>query len=328
MATGQYFSIEISVLKATDKHITFDVYLKLSDTNYAHVFSKSTGIDFKRLNSYRDKGVREFYVRNEDKPQYDEFLANRPESIISNPNASNTKKAAALLSLAEQNLSDIFSSLQPQMTLQEEAAEAAKKLVFNFTRVLSKDPKSLALMLKVAAHGDYLYYHSLSVSVVSLFIAKACGVASLRLMEVCGLGGLLHDIGCALLPREILDSPSALTAAQWKEMRQHPHYSVKLIEGIRAIPDEVRFILAQHHEEPRGSGYPAGLRGGVIFFPAKIVALADAFCALTSKRPYRNAYTVEQALNIIKHDSGKWDAELIKILVQIFEQKKPSKAAA
>ncbi|MBI3541753.1 MAG: hypothetical protein HY075_00550, partial [Deltaproteobacteria bacterium] len=80
------------------------------------------------------------------------------------------------------------------------------------------------------------------------------------------------------------------------------------------------------HEEPSGAGYPSGLRGPVIFYPAKIVGLADSFCALITKRPFREAYTIEQALGIIQHEVGKYDRELVKLLVGVFGQK--AKAAA
>ena len=123
-----------------------------------------------------------------------------------------------------------------------------------------------------------------------------------------------------------IDSPTDLTAAQWREMRSHPKLGLKMIEAAQNIPEEVRYIIYQHHEEPSGAGYPSGLRGPVIFFPAKIVGLADSFCALITKRPFREAYTVEQALGIIQHEVGKYDRELVRSLVGLFSEKKRAAA--
>src|SRR5262249_27428805 len=126
------------------------------------------------------------------------------------------------------------------------------------------------------------------------------------------------DIGCTQLSKEIICSPTDLTPEQWEEMHNHPKMGLRMIENTPKITDEVRHIVYQHHEEPGGKGYPNGIRGAVIYYPAKIVALADAFSALISKRPFRPAYTVEQALEILGKENGKHDRDLLKIMVSVF----------
>ena len=317
---NDYVKVDIGSFRTSDKNIGFDVFMKLGESNYAHVFSKQTGIDFQRLTHYQEKGVRYLYIKASDEEAYKDFVRARPDAVLSDDSVPETKKAAALLNLAEQNLTEVFSTLQKSTELSEDALRSSSKLVKNFIKVMAKNPRSLSMMIRVASHGDYLYYHSIFVSVVSMFLAKASVGNNPKMIEVCGLGGLLHDIGYTQLPKDLLESPAALTPSQWREMRKHTHYALKMVEGLTNIPDEVRFVLAQHHEEPRGTGYPAGIRGPVIFFPAKVVALADGFCALVSARPFRPAFTVDQALNIIKHENGKWDAELIKVLCGIFKK--------
>jgi putative two-component system response regulator len=99
-----------------------------------------------------------------------------------------------------------------------------------------------------------------------------------------------------------------------------------MIENTPNIPDEVRYIVYQHHEEPGGHGYPNGLHNPVIYYPAKIVALADAFSALISKRPFRPAYTVEQAIQILQSQNGKHDRDLVKMLSNVFLKQVPRAA--
>ena len=125
-----------------------------------------------------------------------------------------------------------------------------------------------------------------------------------------------------MLPKEVVDSPTDLTAAQWREMRSHSKLGLKMVDGTPNIPDEVRYIIFQHHEEPSGSGYPTGLRGPVIFYPAKLVGVADSFCALITKRPFREAYTIDQALGIIQHEVGKHDRDIVRLLTNIFGNRK------
>ena len=320
MSNPDYISVDLEAFRNAGKDIGFDVYLMLNEGNFAHVFSKATGVDFHRLNHYQDKGIRHLYILRTDEQAFKDFVKGRPESVLSDDSVPDAKKAAALLSLAEQSLTEVFSTLQTSTEMSSESLQSSSKLVKNFIKLMTKNPRSISMMIRVASHGEYLYYHSIFVSVISMFLAKASVGNNSKMIEICGLGGLLHDIGYTQLPRDLLESPTALTPAQWREMRKHTQYALKMVEGLPNIPDEVRFVLAQHHEEPRGTGYPAGIRGPVIFFPAKVVALADGFCALVSRRPYRPAFTVEQALNIIKHENGKWDAELIKILCSIFKK--------
>ncbi len=107
-------------------------------------------------------------------------------------------------------------------------------------------------------------------------------------------------------------------------MRSHPILGLAMLENCHNIPDEVRYIVYQHHEEPGGHGYPNGLRGPVIYYPSKIVALADAFSALISKRPFRPPYTTEQAIHILQAEGAKYDRELVRILSSIFLKGQPA----
>ena len=325
---SDYVAADITLFRPTGKTVKFDLFLKLSERSYAHVFSRATGIDFSRIAQYRAKGVKYLYVAKKDEKLYQAFFQSRPESVLSDPKASQSKKAAALLTLGEEVLKEVFTGIETTAQISREAMDGSQKLVKHFLKAMTRDPYSLAMMLRVAAHGDYLYHHSLSVSVMSVFIAKATGETNPQFYEICGLGGLLHDVGYAMISQELLDSPAALTPSQWREVRSHTIYGMQMVEGSPCVPDEVGFIIAQHHEDHRGTGYPAGLKGAVTFMPAQIVGLADTFCALTSRRPYRDAYTVEEALGIIQHEAARWDPTLVQCLTRIFNTKVPVQKAA
>ncbi len=309
-----YLSVDIRSFRNATRDIGFDVFLKISDDNFAHVFSRSTGLDYKRLAQYIQKGLTELYIRVEDQGAYQDFVNHSADSIFSDPSTAQEKKIATLLNMTEQNMAELFT----QLSVPEETAKNTEKVVKNYVKLMTDSPKSLAVILKLVSHGEYLYYHSIAVSVFSLFVAKATGQFSQRMIELIGLGGFLHDIGCTQMPKELMDSPSELSPAQWKDMRSHTKLGLKMIENTPNIPDEVRYIVYQHHEEPGGGGYPNGLRSNAIYYPAKIVALVDAFSALISKRPYRPAYSVEQAIHILQSENGKHDKALIEILASIF----------
>jgi putative nucleotidyltransferase with HDIG domain len=311
---SQFKQVDILSFRNTTRDISFDVFLKLSEDNMAHVFSKSTGLDYKRLAQYIHKGVKELWIRSDDEAAYKAFVGRTAESIFSDPNTSQEKRIATLLNMTEQNMAEIFT----QMTVNEDTATNSQRVVKNYVELMIENPKSLAIMLKLVSHGEYLYYHSIAVAIFSMFIAKASGQFNSRMLEIVGLGGFLHDIGSTHLSKDIICSSTDLTPAQWKEMKHHPKLGLQMIESTPNIPDEVRYIVYQHHEEPGGHGYPNGLHNPVIYYPAKIVALADAFSALISKRPFRPAYTVEQAIHILQSESGKHDRDLVRMLSTVF----------
>lgn len=316
--------IDIKSFRNATRDIDFDVFLKVSDQNMAHVFSRSTGLDYKRLAQYIEKGVKELFIREEDKPRFEAFILKTADSIFNDPNAAQDRKIAALLNMTEQSMAELFNRVE----VHPETAASAQKLVRNYVDVMSRSPETLAMILKLVSHGDYLYYHSIAVAIFSMFIARASGQFNQRMMELVGMGGFLHDIGCTQLPKEIVCSPTELSTTQWVQMHEHPRIGLKMLEKTKNLPDEVRYIVYQHHEEPSGHGYPNCVHGGVIYYPAKIVALADSFSALISNRPFRPAYSVEQAIEIIQQGAGsKYDRDLVKILTGVF-LKKPVKSSA
>jgi len=309
-----YATVNIQTFRDATRDIPFDVYLKLSEDNYAHIFSRTTGIDYKRLAQYAQKGVTDLYIRKEDEAAYQSFISRTAEVILRDPEISNERKIATLLNMTEQNMSELFV----QLNVPEETAAQTEKVIKNYISMLAESPKSLSILLRLASHGDYLYYHSIAVAIFSLIVAKATGVFNQRTLELVSMGGFMHDIGCTQIAKGLLCSKSQLNAAQWKEMRSHTKLGLQMIENTPNIPDEVRYIVYQHHEEPSGAGYPNGLKGSAIYYPAKVVALADCFSALISQRAYRAAYTVEEAIHILQAESTKYDRDLVRVLATVF----------
>jgi putative nucleotidyltransferase with HDIG domain len=187
------------------------------------------------------------------------------------------------------------------------------------------------MVLKLVSYGNYLYYHAVVVSVFSVLLGRALGQFDSKTLEMIGLGGFLHDIGRTQIPQELNESVRPFTPDEWKVMKSHPKLGLDMLKATKQIPDEVRYIVYQHHEQPGGGGYPNGLRGPVIYPPARIVAICDSFSALLSARPFRKAYSVEEALKIMQAEAGKFDKVLLQTLRAVFAHRlgdsSPSQAA-
>jgi putative nucleotidyltransferase with HDIG domain len=122
-------------------------------------------------------------------------------------------------------------------------------------------------------------------------------------VEIIGWAALLHDIGKLGIPKSILHKPGPLTKQEWKVIKLHPKVGARLLDHIQPL-NRVKAIILAHHEEISGSGYPLGLIGENIPIGARIVAVVDAYTAMTEEHAYRAAMTHEQAVQEIRNNSG------------------------
>jgi diguanylate cyclase (GGDEF)-like protein len=134
---------------------------------------------------------------------------------------------------------------------------------------------------------------------------------------------LLHDVGKVAVPQDILEKPSALTSAEWRAVVQHPRIGQVILEQAAALKDAVPIIL-HHHERFSGHGYPFGLRGSEIPLGARIVAIADAYDAMTHDRPYKRAMDHESAVRELRRHAGtQFDPELVALFCDLFASHAP-----
>ncbi len=145
--------------------------------------------------------------------------------------------------------------------------------------------------------------HSQRVTQLTLRLARACGLRGQDLDSIYR-GALLHDIGKMAIPDAILSKKTSLDDDEWTVMRTHPKIAIDMLSAI-AFLQPALVVPAYHHERWNGEGYPAGLRGEEIPISARIFSVVDVWDALLSDRPYRAAWTRQQALQYIKDQSGK-----------------------
>ena len=162
---------------------------------------------------------------------------------------------------------------------------------------------------------------------------ERCRVYGMALLREMGLldelreaeyGFLLHDAGKVGVSERVLNKPGPLTAGEWRVMRTHPLIGYQMIGGIpflRSAAEVVRY----HHETFDGTGYPEGLRGEEIPLAARILAVADAFDAMTTDRPYRAALSLDVAVDQFEKMAGtQFDPEVVRVFVPMCERLLPS----
>lgn len=152
-------------------------------------------------------------------------------------------------------------------------------------------------------------------------IARALGLADEEIDRI-KQAAILHDLGKIGISEKILAKKMKLTKQELEEIKKHPQIGVDIIRPIKFLHNIIPLIL-YHHERWDGRGYPNGLKGEEIPIGARVVALADVYQALTSDRPYRKAYSIEEALNIITKGSGtQFDPRVVTKFLQLLQTKK------
>ena len=160
--------------------------------------------------------------------------------------------------------------------------------------------------------------HSRRVTEVTVKLAQALHISDEEIIHI-RRGALMHDIGKIGIPDSILHKPSSLTEEEWIIMRKHPQFAYDMLFTIEYLRPALT-IPYNHHEKWDGTGYPRGLKGEEIPISARLFAIADVWDALTSDRPYRPAWTEEQALTYIREQSGKhFDPQVVELFFNVIK---------
>ncbi|HYF84365.1 MAG TPA: HD-GYP domain-containing protein [Clostridia bacterium] len=184
-----------------------------------------------------------------------------------------------------------------------------------------------SLSQAVEAKDPYTNGHSIRVGEYACGLAERLGLSPKR-MENLKIAAILHDIGKIGVEESILNKPGRLTEDEFDKIKQHPEIGVKIIKDIDFLKDVSRIILS-HHERYDGTGYPEGRKIENIVLESQILSLADVFDALTSERPYRNAMTVEEAIEVIENGKGsQFDYKLADTFIKMIKENRELKRIA
>lgn len=138
------------------------------------------------------------------------------------------------------------------------------------------------------------------------------------------LGAVLHDVGMIAVPEVVINKPGPLTPEEWRLVREHPLVGSRLVQGVPSL-EPARPGILHHHERWDGSGYPAGLKGDEISLEGRVLAVADAFAAMLSERPYRKALSEAEAVDEVKRSAGRqFERRVVRAFLTAHEKGFPS----
>lgn len=191
-------------------------------------------------------------------------------------------------------------------------------------RYLSEKQSTIDLIKSLAnsldSRDEYTAHHSRNVAHYSRAIAMEMNLSTRR-CENLYFGGLLHDIGKIGVPENILNKPSKLTNEEFLQIKQHPLIGFNLVKHIKRFKHNgIHNMILYHHERYDGKGYPYGLKGNEIPLEARIMAVADAFDAMTSRRIYRSHIELSTVIKILKENRGtQFDPAIVNTFLDVLE---------
>ena len=280
-----------------------------------YLMPEMNGVDFvrllKTLPSYEAVPVMMITIRKDAETRYAALDAGVTDFISKPVDVHEcTARSKNLLTMHQQHI-----ALQNKSHLLQNLVNAAT------AEIKSREKETLMRLARAGEHKDYdTAMHLQRMSLYSRALAERIGLSDEE-VEIIELAAPLHDIGKIGIADSILLKKGALDDVELKQMRKHPLIGYEILQGSpsKYLQKGCEIALA-HHEKFDGSGYPYSLKGTDIPLSARIVAIADVFDALTSVRPYKEAWSIDKALEYVRNESGKhFDPDLVDAMLSMRE---------
>lgn len=227
--------------------------------------------------------------------------------------AAEQARAAATQTVnrAKKVMRDVFDGARLGKAIESAAVMA---VVEDITDTIERNRHALLKVIRLKSKDEYTYLHSVAVCALMVNLARQLGLDEHAASEL-GTAGLLHDIGKMAVPSEVLNKPARLTDEEFALVQTHPEQGYRLLEDS-GVPAAALDVCRHHHEKIDGTGYPHRLRGDEISLAARMGAICDVYDALTSNRPYKNAWSPMEAIKRMHSWQGQFDPDLLFAFMQ------------
>jgi len=306
-----FFSVAFDLI-ATDRKLPYDLYVNSSSIEgrekFVRIYPIHDNFTKEDLKGFKRK-YYQLYVPEAQRHQY-------LKSLLNNENFAHNKiaKTEIIKESAIEYLKDVFDENKEFTTeFLEETVEGCRESVEDMVEMVQEHSihELRDLIASLSFHDFYTYDHSVNVAMYTISLYKTLKPnASKEDVVTAGLGGLLHDIGKTKISTDIINNPGKLNESEFKIIMDHPKYGKEILEEKACECEGVDFeiikrVVYEHHENFNGTGYPNKLKGESIHFMARIVAIADFFDAITTKRSYHEVLTTDEALSVMSKSVGR-----------------------
>ena len=228
------------------------------------------------------------------------------------PMADELKQAARLRARSAQAMRHLFNEVRLGNAIKE---EDCAHLVDDVVGSINRHPDALLSLLRLKTADEYTYLHSVAVCALMVSLGRQLGLDEKQCHEA-GMAGMLHDLGKAAMPQDVLNKPGKLTPEEFEIIKQHPVRGEETLRAAGLDSAGVLDVCRHHHERYDGKGYPDSLAGEQISLLARMGAICDVYDAVTSDRPYKKAWDPAHALSQMATWEGHFDVKVFRSFVK------------
>ena len=262
------------------------------------LISEGTILDEEKINRLKKINMNIVSVHDQEQSQIEE-------------NLDKIEKIHVEYKSHKNNIKSIFQKIK---TNEEVEYKKVKELSHEITSLGNED-EMIDLLTTMREADEYTYSHLLNVGMLAYMFSQWLDLdeeESIKLTQA----GLLHDIGKAHVPDEILNKPGKLNDEEFSEIKKHSNYGYQMAKENKDVPDKVAQGILTHHEKFNGEGYPLGIKSRKIPFFGRILAIVDTFDAITSNRVYQSSSSPFRAIELFRKETfGAFDYKLLKIFL-------------
>jgi HD-GYP domain-containing protein (c-di-GMP phosphodiesterase class II) len=226
--------------------------------------------------------------------------------------ADELHEAAAICGRGKQAVMSMFKEARLGHAVD---AEGCLPLVEEISSSVLRNPGAMVSLARLKTQDEYSYMHSVAVCALMVALGREVGMGEDECRSA-GLAGLMHDLGKAVMPLDVLNKPGKLTEEEFTVMRSHPERGHALLLEGRGASAEVLDVCLHHHERVDGTGYPHKLSGDAISRIAKMGAICDVYDAITSNRPYKQGWDPAESIARMASWKGHFDPDLFRSFVK------------
>lgn len=305
----------------TEKETDYGIYIRMSAHKYIKIAHKGGKISIDKVKTFKDKGVTHLFIRQEDFSKLVGFTVLVSKAVSASGQVDKGKKLRFMEYTGEMVVQQAYVS-----GTNEASFKNARDFLMTSMDLMTEDEETFTLLNLLSNHTDYLYAHSLGVSMFSVMIAKQMGWQSAQTLFKLAFAGLFHDIGKKEIPAELLQkSRSLLTQQERALLETHTTRGMEILQSLKTATTEVIQVAYEHHEDVLGQGFPQGLTKVKMHPFSLVVSVANIFCEYTIRGPQnpapRTAPAAIQAMKTFKMaslDPAAFEA-LTKVVVDMKE---------
>ena len=228
------------------------------------------------------------------------------------PLSEELHRAAQLRARSAETMRHMFSEVRLGNAI--EPAVCAP-LVDDVVESINRHPDALLSLARLKTADEYTYMHSVAVCALMVALGRQLGFGDAQCREA-GMAGMLHDLGKAAMPQDVLNKPGKLTEEEFELIKQHPVRGYEMLRAGGAVSEAVMDVCHHHHERYDGTGYPGRLAGEQISLLARMGAVCDVYDAVTSDRPYKAGWDPAHSLAQMASWRGHFDQAVFQMFVK------------